>query len=99
MTLLEMQISKLSLELSSVKHEEAERLYTAQKLTGFVDLGTAFDQNAPADPATDLSIGYRGRLGNARGHSQDGPKMQAPKHQRRSRNGETKSDEQSRCRA
>lgn len=80
-TLLEMQISKLSLELSTVKHEEAERLYKAQQKTGFVDLGRDVDQNGISDLAMDPSIRL-GRFANTRADSWDPSRIQASKGSR-----------------
>lgn len=88
-----MQISKLSLELSTVKHEEAERLYKAQKITGFVDLGRSLDQDDINNPATDLSVRFDARTDNVKTGSQDEVKAQITDNQEQFRNFQISSDD------
>jgi hypothetical protein len=89
MAALEMQISKLSLELSTVKHEEAERVYNAQKLTGTVDLSTA-NGNAVADSVSDLFADDSRGLARLGTRSKSQSLIQASNRHRKSLNMQTK---------
>lgn len=91
-----MQISKLSLELSTVKHEEAERLYKAQKLTGFVDLGRSLDQDESADPPNDLPIDFDDTKGSIKSSSRNEGKKVIRDISRRQRDSHSVPDDQSR---
>lgn len=66
-----MKILKYSLELSTVKYEEAERLYKAQKLTGFVDLGMSLDPDDPTHSPSDLPVDIGDVKNNIRNSSRD----------------------------
>ena len=90
-----MQISKLSLELSTVKHEEAERLYKVQKQTGFGELGRDLDQCGGIGLATDPSARH-GRLADARVDSWDLSQIQGNKDLQHPTIGISKSKKQSR---
>ena len=88
-----MQISKLSLELSTVKHEEAERLYKAQKLTGFVDLGRSLDPDDPTHPPTDLPVDIGDAKTNIRTTSRDKRKSRTRDVPRQHRNSQPLPDD------
>lgn len=88
-----MQISKLSLELSTVKHEEAERLYKAQKLTGFVDLGRSLDPDDPAHPPTDLPVDIGDAKNNIRTTSREKGKSRTKDITRQHKTSQTLPDD------
>ncbi len=87
-----MQISKLSLELSTVKHEEAERLYKAQKVTGFVDLDRSIDLHNIADPSPNPSVRFGRRSANVNIRALNNPKAKKGSYQPKSRNRQPSPD-------
>lgn len=79
-----MQISKLSLELSTVRYEEAERLYKAQTKTGFVDLARNLNQDDMINPRINVPLKFSDSANNAKISLQDQRKAPVRDHRQQS---------------